>query len=189
MQRTSKTKAALIGASLTILTGIGITAAAPVQRGKLAPAYEALNAFVGDWTGDTTLYISPGLPPTEEAAAESSQKVGQFWVTSRLETKYLGKPYSEILMLGFDGPANQATGSIFSATDPVARPVTGNFDKQSGTWVLFHDTLNSAGMVVPAKTKIHIDQRHGQRTTQRFHLLGEKFESLAMEVRSTRRGR
>ena len=189
MQRTSKTKAALIGATLSIVTGIGVTAAAPAQRSQIAPAYKALDDFVGDWTGDATLFISPGLPPTEEQASESSQKVGQFWVTSRLETKYMGKPTSEVLMLGWNGSANQATGSIFSSNDPVPRTVTGNYDKASNTWVLFHDTLNSAGTVVPAKTKIHIDERHGQRTTQRFHLLGEKFESLAMEVHSSKRGR
>ena len=189
MQRTKKTRHALIGATLTILAGMGIaTAAAPGEQ-PLSPAYHALDDFVGEWNGSAVVYISPGLPPSTAKASQTDQKVGQFWVTSRLDTIYMGKPYSEVLMLGWDGKTDQATGSIFSSTDPTPRPVTGHFNERGGTWMLFHETLNSAGMVVNAKTKITIDPRFGKRTVQRYHVLDDNFESLALEVKSTRRVR
>jgi len=189
MRKTSKTQRALIGASLTILAGMGIATAAAPGNPQLAPAYQALDAFVGDWSGNAVTYISPGLPPTTAKASQSDQKVGQFWVTSRLETTYLGKPYSEVLLLGWDGKTDQATGTLCSSTDPTPRTISGHFNTRTGSWMLFHETLNSAGMVVHAKTRIDIDKRFGKRTVQRFHLLAEGFESLALEVKSTRRGR
>jgi len=189
MQTTNKIKAALVGTTLTLLTGFGIAAAAAPKATGLAPAYKALDAFVGDWIGSSTVYIAPGIPPTTAHAAESGEKVGQFWATLRLETLYMDKPYSEVLMLGFDGSANQATGTIFSSSDPVPRSVTGKFDTRTGTWVLLHDTLNSAGIVVSAKTKLHVNERTGKRTLERFHIIGDSFESLALAVQSTRRGR
>ena len=189
MQRTNKMKVALAGTALTILTGLGIAAAAAPKAPGLAPAYKALDAFTGEWVGDSTVYISPGLPPTMAKAAESGEKVGQFWATLRLDTVYMDKPYGEVLMLGFDGTANKATGTIFSSSDPMARNVTGSFDTRSGTWVLFHETLNSAGIVVQAKTKIHVDERSGKRTLERYHILADNFETLALAVKSTRRER
>lgn len=189
MQTTRRTKRALIGASLTILASVGIaTAAAPGEQ-PLAPAYKALDALVGDWTGSSVVYVSPGVPPTNAKATESGQKVGQFWAQLRLETKYMGQPYSEVLMLGWDGKAGKATGSIFSSADPTPRTLTGNYDVRTGVWTLFHDTLNSAGQVVSAKSTLDVDARSGKYTFQRYQVLGDNFESLALEVHGTRRGR
>lgn len=189
MLTTSKKKATLVGAAIIALAGLTIAASTNSSPSKETQPREALAALVGEWSGDSVVYLSPGLPPTLDTATQSSQKLGNYWVSSLLEMTYLGEPYSEMLVLTVDGTTKLASGTIYASNDAIPRPVTGTYNTRSGVWELFHETLNAAGMVVAAKTSISVNRRQRSLALERVHLLENGFEALALEVHSSLRGR
>lgn len=181
MQKTKHGRVALITASLAILGSLGIASMTAPNTGS---NYKAFDALVGSWEGDASVFIAAGLPPTVSKAHITSEKIGSLWVSSRLATTFMDKPYTELMLLGYDQAHGSVTGSIFSSGDPVARVVTGDFNPRLMTWTLHHETLNSMGIAVPGKTVISVDGRTKTRRTQRFHVMDGGFEVPVFDVTS-----
>lgn len=188
MQNKTKATTAILGAAFTIMMSAGLAARNAPQSPELDPERVALLSLTGNWSGDATSFIWPGLPPTEAKSQTEAFMLGELWVTCHLETAYMDAPFSEVLVLGFDG-ALGVTGTICSSRDSVPRPITGEFDQQSKTWTLLHDSLNIAGEVTPSVTTLHYERRSRERTFVRSFLHEDGSESVSLEIHSTRRGR
>ncbi|MDH3593205.1 MAG: DUF1579 domain-containing protein [Planctomycetota bacterium] len=86
-----------------------------------------LGKFIGKWDVETTLIMPGGKEPvtTKGGSAEYSWLFEGRWLQGRLKSSFMGMPYEQFSIMGFDNYRQNWTTVVVSNFDTAMRMVTG----------------------------------------------------------------
>lgn len=104
---------AIRGLCMALLAGItpGLQAQErpPAASGSAELAW--LDQLAGEWQTEGQAFLDPTRPPIDTKGTESARKLGDSWVVSRIESSFMGTPFSAVFTLGYDAGRRKFVGT------------------------------------------------------------------------------
>lgn len=99
--------------------------------------HEWLMQLVGEWDAEVEMFKEPGQPPEKSQGTESVRAIGGFWTLGENKGVHMDKPFTGILVLGYDLSKTQYVGLWFDSMT-------------SHLWT-YNGTLDASGKILTLK--------------------------------------
>ena len=77
--------------------------------------HEWLMQLVGEWNAEVEMFKEPGMPPEKSQGTESVHAIGGFWTLGKNKGTHMDKPFTGILVLGYDPDKARYVGMWFDS--------------------------------------------------------------------------
>lgn len=106
-------------------------------------AHERLAPLVGTFDTETTMWMSPGAPPTTtKGEAVGAWIFGKRFIELRSKGSMMGMPLEGLTILGYDNFRKRWTATALSSVETAQRMFEGCFDKPQGGSLHLYGTLD-----------------------------------------------
>lgn len=170
--------------SLTLAAGAFALATHRQDMGmpQPGPQHAALLKGVGDWEGTLTYYM--GTPDgIVEAATETVEAIGEFWIQAKFECDFMGMPYVGTGCVGYDTEKEKYVGTWIDNMSSYLAIMEGDVDEQTGKVVMRWTAPDMTGQMAPHRNEV---EDTADVRTSTFYV-GEGEESTKLMVISMKR--
>lgn len=103
---------AIAGLCMALLAGAaGLSAQEPAEAPAAPAGLAWLEQLAGEWETEGEAFVAPGEPPLRTKGTESVRRLGDLWIVSEVESRFMDIPFSAVFTLGYDPETETFVGT------------------------------------------------------------------------------